>query len=146
MAIRPVVRMMAVSVLLLVVVNSTGCSKSYDVGEVDGVLLTRGKPAQNVQIQFIPDIDKGTKGPLSVAETDANGGFTLELKDGDDTKLRPGAVVGWHRIALSDLRLAQSATGQGIPIRFGQKYTLPGSTPLRQEIKQGKQTIEIKVP
>jgi hypothetical protein len=33
-----------------------------------------------------------------------------------------------------------------VPIRFGPEYTLPGSTPLREEVKEGRQKIEIKIP
>ncbi len=58
----------------------------------------------------------------------------------------PGAVVGTHRVVLNDLQLAESATGAGIPIRLKQEWSLAGSTPLKQEIKPGKQTIEIKIP
>jgi hypothetical protein len=57
-----------------------------------------------------------------------------------------GAVVGSHRVVLTDLQLAASATGQGVPIRLAPEHSLPGSTRLKQEVKPGKQTIEIQVP
>lgn len=131
---------------LLLVFTIIGCGPSYQVAEVDGVVLTHGQPAEKVHVQFIPDVDKQTQGPVSMADTDSAGHFTLQLLEKDATTPRPGAVVGWHRVVLSDLRLAESATGQGVTIRFGSEYTLPSSTPLKQEVKEGKQTIEIKLP
>jgi hypothetical protein len=123
-----------------------GCGKGYQVGQVDGVLIASGKPANKVRIQFIPDVDSGCKGPPSVAETDSSGHFQLLLMERDASSPQPGAVVGWHRVTLSDLELAEHETVQGLPIRFGQEFTQPGSTPLRQEIKEGQQTIELKIP
>lgn len=123
-----------------------GCRKSYRTVVVDGVLVIHERPGSDVRIQFVPDIDKGTKGPVSVAETDSQGHFTLQLNEGDLSTAQSGVVVGWHRVALTDLRLAASPTGVGVPVRFGPEYTTPASTPLRQEIKNENQTIEIKLP
>ena len=129
-----------------VLYSIAGCAKPHKVGEVDGTVVINGQPGHKLRVQFVPDIDRGTKGPISIAETDSQGRFTLELKDPQSTAPTPGAIVGWHRVMLSDLQLAESPTGQGVPIRFGPEYTQPGSTPLRQEVKEGKQEIEIKVP
>jgi hypothetical protein len=125
---------------------AAGCGKSYQTAEVDGVLLIHDEPGNKVRIQFMPDGSKATHGPISVAETDAHGRFTLRLNDGDLGSAQPGAVVGWHRVVLTDLRLSASDTGVGIPIRFSSDYGLPGSTPLAKEVKNEKQTIEIRIP
>ena len=132
--------------ICLVAMAVGGCKKSYSVAEVEGRLIVGGQPAPKVRIEFVPDVDSGTKGPSSVAETDAQGNFKLSLIEKDLASARAGAVVGHHRVALTDLRMAESSTGRGVPVRFGSEYTLPGSTPLRQEVKEGPQTIEIKVP
>ena len=124
----------------------SGCGQSMPVAEVEGLLLIHGKAGNKMRIEFIPDIDKGTKGPDSTAQTDSEGRFTLELKERDSAASQPGAVIGWHRVVFSDLQLAESATGKGVPIRVEKEYTLPGSTPIVQEVKEGKQTIEIKIP
>jgi hypothetical protein len=58
----------------------------------------------------------------------------------------PGAVVGWHRVVITDPQLSASATGRGVPIRISSDYSLVGTTPLSQEIKPGKQSIEIALP
>jgi hypothetical protein len=123
-----------------------GCGQSIPVAEVDGLLLIHGKPGNKIRIEFIPDIDKGTKGPTSTATTDSEGRFTLELQERDSTAPRLGVVIGWHRVVLSDLQLAESATGWGMPIRVDREYTLAGSTPIVREVKEGKQTIEIRIP
>jgi hypothetical protein len=137
---------MSGAIAMLLCVSFSGCGQKYKVGEVDGILTARGKPASKVRIQFIPDIDKQTTGPASSATTDSTGHFALQLMEKDVDNLRQGAVVGWHRVVLSDMELAEHETAQGLPIRFGPECTLPGSTPLRQEVKEGKQTIEIKIP
>src|SRR5262249_26583690 len=98
---------------MLAVTIVSGCGKPYQIAEVDGVLVAKGKPAHKVRIQFIPDIDKGAKGPPSSAETDANGKFTLQYAEPGGNLSQPGAVVGWHRVVLSDLQLSESPTGQG---------------------------------
>jgi hypothetical protein len=125
---------------------ATGCSPSDNVAEVSGTLRVNGRPGRRVFIQFIPDGAKATQGPISTAETDAAGRFTLQLHPAGGAEVRPGAVVGWHRVVLTDLRLAESATGHGVPVRFPADYTLPGSTPLTQQVKPGKQSINIEIP
>lgn len=123
---------------------TTGCNApGYEIAEVDGVLLIKGQPGHRIRVEFIPDV--GVAGPRSVAETDTEGRFAMSVMSRDGNPL-PGAVVGMHRVALSDLQLAASETGRGVPIRFGPEYTMASSTPLTQEVKPGKQTIEINIP
>jgi hypothetical protein len=122
---------------------TVGCSSSIQTGEVEGILLIAGKPAHKIYIQFHPDSSMGTKGPPSYANTDAQGRFKLEMrnKDGSST---PGAVVGKHFIVLNDIQMSESATGQGVPVRLKPEWQTITSTPLKQEVKPGKQTIELK--
>ena len=143
----PLSRPLHVAAGLAMILAVAGCSeRDYDVAEVDGVVLIRGQPGHKVYIQFIPEVTGETSPPISTAETDASGRFTLQLMEAKDGATRPGAVVGLHRVVLRDLQRAASATGRGVPVRFSQQYTLAGTTPLRQEVKEGQQTIEIKVP
>jgi hypothetical protein len=123
-----------------------GCGPSYHVADVDGMLIVQGKPAPKVRIQFIPDIDAHTTGPVSFGETDEQGKFSLILQVPNSNSNAPGAVVGSHVVVLTDLELAASATGRGVPIRFGPEYSSIAGTPLKQTVKEGKQTIEIRVP
>jgi hypothetical protein len=132
------------AVLIIAVLGCGG--KSYQVAEVDGVVLIKGRPGHKIYVQFIPEVGGESSPPTSTAETDASGRFTLHLMEGGGGSTRPGAVVGHHRVVLRDLQLAASATGAGVPIRLPVDYTLAGTTPLTQEVKEGQQTIEINVP
>jgi len=116
------------------------------VAEVDGQLRINGVAAPKVHIEFVPAVDKGTQGPMAMADTDAQGRFTLQLMEGSGQSSRTGALVGWHRVVFSDLQLAESATGAGVPIRFPTQYMALSSTPVLQEIKEGKQTIQLNIP
>jgi hypothetical protein len=130
------------------VLATIGCGPRYQVAEVSGTLKVQGAPADKVRLQFIPQEVQGRTGPFSTGETDSQGKFTLTLveKSADEVKTSPGAVVGRHRVVLTDLRLAESSTGKGVPIRFDQKYSQIGGSPLFQEVKPGKQTLELSVP
>jgi hypothetical protein len=130
--------------LLSLVGLAVGCTQSeYQIAEVDGELIIKGQPGSKVHVEFIPDT--GVAGPTSAADTDADGKFTLHIMSRDGSS-PPGAVIGSHRVTLSDKRLAESADGRGVPIRFGPEYTLAGSTPLRQEVKPGNQSLRLQIP
>jgi len=136
--------LISAAIVLAPIVSVIGCGgPNYKIAEVDGVLLIKGKPGHKVRIEFLPEV--GVEGPASAADTDAQGKFTMQVMDRDGSS-QAGAVVGKHRVTLSDLQLAESATGRGVPIRFGPEYAVSSSTPLTQEVKEGEQTIEIVVP
>jgi hypothetical protein len=123
-----------------------GCGgPAYEVANVSGVLTLNGEPGHDVIVQFIPDPLPGLNLPSSVAETDDDGKFTLQLvlRDSDP---KPGAVVGTHRVVLTDEQLAASETGRGVAVRFDEKYAAVGSTPLVHEVVPGDQTIELTAP
>lgn len=133
--------------IAVLVAAAIGCNaKSYHEAEVDGVLILQGKPGNKVQIMFSPDGSKQTEGPTAVARTDDQGHFVMQIIEPNASSARPGAVVGWNRVVLSDMQLAASNNGRGVPVRFGTEYSTAGTTPLSQEVKAGKQTIEIRVP
>jgi len=121
-----------------------GCGESLKTGEVEGRVVINGKPGHRLSIQFLPDVDQGTRGPMASGETDAEGKFFLTmLVDGNPQR---GAVVGEHRVVINDLQLAESATGAGVPIRLPVQYGLAASTPVLQSVAEGKNQIEIRVP
>jgi hypothetical protein len=125
-----------------------GCGgKPYKIADVEGTVFVNGKLGHKLHVEFIPDVDQGTFGPVSSADTDAQGRFTLVLQEPGGQSL-PGAVVGAHRVVLIDLQLAESATGRGVPIRLKPDHSVASSTPLRQQVKDqaGKQTVEIRIP
>lgn len=120
-----------------------GCGEKLNVGQVEGTVLVNGKPGNRIRVEFVPDV--GLEGPPSYGETDDQGHFELRLMQrGGDA--RPGAVVGQHRVTLSDLQLAESATGRDVPIRFDPDYSMPSTTPLTQQVSEGEQSVTIEVP
>jgi len=123
-----------------------GCGgPSIPVGEVEGVLLINGQPAGNMFVQFIPEAGGEASPPPSNANTDESGHFVLNMIEPDGS-MRPGAAVGTHRVVLRDLQAASAPNPGAVRIRIPVQYTMPGATPLTQSVKEGKQTIEIKVP
>jgi hypothetical protein len=133
-----------IAATLSLAIITPGCRKpQYEVASVDGTLTIKGQPGRKVHIEFIPA--EGTAGPTSVADTDPDGHFTLHLMTRDGSS-PAGAVVGKHKVTLSDKQLSESADGHGIPIRFGPEYTLSSSTPLTQTVKPDAQSIRIDLP
>jgi hypothetical protein len=103
----------------------------------------------------MPDPHKETSGPISSGLTDDQGHYSLMCSDG-----RPGAIVGWHKIVLTDIsgsshRIARRArmdsdadlklpeAEKAAPSQVPAKYTQSGMTPLSKEVKPGKQEISI---
>jgi hypothetical protein len=132
-----------------------GCGTRPAIGEVDGQIRLGGQPLPHVQVQFVPDPEKGTTGPMAMAVTDDDGRYTLRLLD--DT---PGAVVGHHRVVILTTeagtgRRGRSRTRSGEGSAAGGAPTHPevpsvyhslASTPLAREVRPGKQTIDIDLP
>ncbi len=116
-----------------------------------------GKPLRNVKVDFHPDPDKGTKGLGSSGTTDDQGNFGLTHASG-----KPGAIVGHHRVILTDLDVFGNVfvgrgdyrkeddgkAAQEVPkkARFPEVYSDLPKTPLREEVKagMGRVTIAIK--
>jgi len=117
---------------------------------VAGVVKLDGKPLPQVRIQFMPDPQKGTAGPISTGTTDEQGRFELVCADE-----RPGAVVGWHRVVITDMRVRlhrpprsgrrddEETEGTQRPrrSRVPEKYTTSAHTPLSVEVKAEKQEM-----
>jgi hypothetical protein len=128
---------------LFAVLAATGCSSGPSFGVVTGQVTVKGKPADKVRVEFHPDSLAGTTGPSSFAETDADGRYSLIYSSAAGSG--PGAVVGKHKVVLQDLRLAESETGKGIPIRLPVECGAVLTTPLSREVKPGEQTIDIPI-
>jgi len=148
----------AASLGVLGVILLAGCGgKSPDLAEVEGTLLWRDEPLENVLVEFIPD---EANQPRSTGVTDAAGHFFLECTDGE-----PGAVVGGHRVVLTQAGRTEPGDGRRDPRRnanAGGKssgetapavnlqilapYGSPVKTSLRQQVQPGNQTIKISLP
>ncbi len=144
--------------LLLPLLALAGCGPAAPtLVPVTGRLMMGGKPLGNVQVDFHPDPDAGIAGPSSSAITDAEGKFTLICTTPDR---KPGAVVGKHRVILTDLdRFGTVFVGRGdyrsedpkgpkevpkLP-RFAARYGDLANSPLRQPVSAGMGPIELTV-
>jgi hypothetical protein len=136
------------AVLSLISLAAAGCSSKAVLAEVSGVVMLNGKPMPDAVVQFLPEPDKGTQGPMSSGSTDVEGRFQLMCSD-----QRPGAVVGFHRVIIQDARSIPHARSDFstekppalIPPRIASIYASAAGTPLRQEVKPGPQTVTIDV-
>jgi hypothetical protein len=137
-----------VYLLALVALWANGCSPKAEFAEVSGVVLLDGKPMPAALVEFLPDPEQGTHGPVSAATTDEEGRFRLVSHD-----QRQGAVIGRHRVLIQDARsIPQAVTDFSkvkappvLPSRIPNAYGSAASTPLRQEVKPGSQTITLEV-
>jgi hypothetical protein len=144
--------------LLLVLPAVPACSgRGQAVGEVEGTVLWNKRPLKNVQVQFLPDVEKGTTGPRSTAMTDDEGRYALVFDDD-----QPGAVVGYHRVLLLEIgddpdrdrkaaenrkdRKARPKQKPSGSVLIPDKYRRVATTPLKHEVQPGKQTIDFNLP
>jgi hypothetical protein len=134
---------------------AAGCSSGPRLAEVRGRVTMNGQPLKNVKVSFHPDPDKGTRGAGSNGTTDADGNFTLTYEGG-----KPGAVVGHHRVILTDLDVFGNVfVGRGdyrtedprgpketpkFP-RFPETYSNLGRTPFAVEVKPGMDPVTLEV-
>jgi hypothetical protein len=119
------------------------------VAEVQGTVKLNGTPLSDIEVYFIPDGQKGTRGPRAAAVTDPEGRFRLDLGP-----LGQGTLIGHHRVVLVD-RLALSpvpderfgrARHRGPqPSRIPDKYMTATSTPLRAEVRPSPQNIDLEI-
>jgi hypothetical protein len=134
---------------------AAGCGSRPRVVEVEGIVKLGSKPLPHLRIQFMPDPEKGTVGPISTGTTDDTGHFKLTCADE-----RAGAVVGWHRVVITDLRVhLPRETRQGrrdddkegaskqrsLPSRVPEKYTTSGKTPLTLEVQGENKDVTIEL-
>jgi hypothetical protein len=124
-----------------------GCS-GPSLTEVGGTVTLNEKPLDNVQVEFLPDPEQNTKGGRSIGITDAQGRFQLV---GDDQ--RKGAVVGKHRVLITDLKQWEGISAGREdsnkplkPSRVPARYTDVLATPFKNiEVKAGGSPIELKI-
>ena len=163
------IRRLVVPALLLLL--ATGCNREIPYGSVEGVVTVDGQPLANAEVVFMPNPDKGTVGPRSVAVTDKDGHYRIASDLGRD-----GTPVGFNTVVINDLaaldlkyrmmRGLVPPTGDDdaprAPIhggnpsvqkpkvevkpRFPEVYTNAAKTPFRDiEVKSGVQTIDLKL-
>jgi hypothetical protein len=124
-----------------------GCGESTKLVETEGLVTQGGKPLANVQVEFLPDPNQGTKGLRSTGVTDAQGRFKLTYQDN-----RSGAVAGKHRVLITDLKQwegispsREDANKPLKPSRVPDLYTDVTRTPLKVEVKAGGPPIKLEL-
>jgi hypothetical protein len=128
------------------------CSKSPPpVTEVEGTLLLNEQPLPNALVQFMPETSDFGAEVNSTAVTDDKGHFTLTCA----VKNQPGAVVGKHRVVVTeasppaDIRRQQDKVGEyqnklkNRPIP--PLYSNYSDTTLRVEVTAGQKDYTVKM-
>jgi hypothetical protein len=130
------------------------------MAEVEGVVTVDGKPAPQLKVEFQPEAkQEGVPPYRSSAFTDEGGRYKLTC----ETRLS-GAMVGKHRILVTDLRSQPDPSSLPDPSRGGgqeppkiaaskkpaprvqEAYARLETTPLRQEVRAGGlQTINLEL-
>lgn len=131
-------------VFLLGFAAGGGCGGTdVELGTVTGTFTIDGKPQEGIWINFMPDPSSNTPGGMSTGVTDESGQFELTYDLIPDAK---GAVVGKHRVVLSDFA-AENFRGAGRPprSRIAERYMLALKTPIIVEVQPGSQQIDIEM-
>lgn len=123
--------LLAASLLVLV-----GCGPGYKIVPVSGRITLDDKPLANAMIltQPIGNEDNVTPGPGSIAETDSDGNFQLEMQHEAIVGAVPGEV--WVKIvetgekkASNDDTVDSSVLKSRVPLDYQEgdkvKYTIP---------------------
>jgi hypothetical protein len=72
-----------------------GCGGPPPLVPVSGQVSYKGQPLSGGVIVFVPNLERGNRGPLAFAEIGPDGNFTLT------TEGKPGCKAGWHRVTVS---------------------------------------------
>lgn len=114
----------------LAMLAAAGCGpKADELAPVQGQVHYLGRPISGGTIVFVPDPERGGRGPLALGEIDMDGHFTLQ-SDG-----KPGAVVGWHRITVAPP--GEMSVDSGLP----RHYSDPDTSGLSRQIKSGQANV-----
>jgi hypothetical protein len=118
----------------------TGCSSGQpQFKPVRGKVLYRGAALPQGTIVFAPDSSRGYRGPLSYAQIEPDGNFTLHSDD------HPGALVGFHRVTISAVMAAtQPLPGQRFAVPLSllpERYRDPDRSGLTCEVKSDRENV-----
>lgn len=107
--------------LLLLPLLLAGCGDGPPLVPVRGTVVYRQQPVKGATVLFIADATRGTRAPGALAQTGADGSFTLQ-----SPPFGPGAVAGHYRAII----LRGDDAGTPVPA----KYSLAHLTPLKVEV------------
>lgn len=121
---------------LMFVMAFAGCGDpGPPTGTVKGKLTIGGQaPSEPVMITFV----NSTIGSGGNAQTDAEGAFDIPLP----------MLVGEHTVYVNKIVQSEGpvSTNAEILSEIPSKYATEGSSPLRKEVKEGENTIDIDIP
>ena len=134
-----------------------GCGRNAAPATVEGTLRVNGEALDHCLITFLPEPGREVTGPHSTGLTDERGHYRLRLDD-----QREGASVAWHRVTVQDLLVSTGVrrrdhgtvdqetdeTTPPPPVRRSRvpaRYNSPEKTPLREEVKPGRQVIDLDI-
>jgi len=121
-----------------------GCTTDAPpIGLVSGTVTHNGKPVPNLTVNFMP-----TEGRPSWGMTDSSGSYSLHWDEDHD-----GAEVGTHKVSVAFVPGSQreepGRTKAPPATRDEQKAIISKygfeQTSLTQEVKPGRQTIDLKL-
>lgn len=124
-----------------------GCSppSKSPVAPVEGTVTYDGEPLSKGLVTFVPDVERGTSGPIGVGEIREDGTFRI-LTDPNEKRL-DGALIGHHKIRViqsgSDYkqfmnnRKLMNKPGKFIPLHYFSETT----SGLSAEIKPGQTNV-----
>jgi hypothetical protein len=133
---------LAVSFGLLMIV--AGCTKQPVIAEVEGVVKLKGKPLEDIHVEFWPET-----GRRSWGLTDQEGRFRLTTDE--NQKARPGVLVGKNLVSLRDTSPTKddyiSEGGDWVDMSKGRKsrihfkYMDAMNSSLMAEVKPGQLNV-----
>jgi hypothetical protein len=84
--------------LLATVLAGCGPGNGLILGRVQGKVRYKGEPVKYGTVSFVPDVSKGSDGPIAMGNIKDDGTYTLSTSDPGD-----GAVVGHHKVSIVGL-------------------------------------------
>ena len=139
-----------------VALSLSGCKQvPPPVTEAEGTVLLDGKPLPQAQVEFVPELRNFGAEMNSIAVTDDQGHFQLTCT----YKQQPGAVVGKHRVLVTDPPTPPEYRSQDerTQAKFAQYlaklknrpipevYGTLAKTPLVLDVKPGQKTYDLQL-
>ena len=136
-----------IALINLACLTTAGCGGGGpEFAEVTGTVRVKGKPMAGLRVSFHPDTELKQFGPTSEGVTDDQGKYTLRCEIPSRKLNETGAVIGSHRVTITDNDPPATPQGEIPPpdkVEIG--YRSVASTPLRAEVKPGSQTIDFDI-
>ncbi|MBN1911786.1 MAG: hypothetical protein JW818_18745 [Pirellulales bacterium] len=123
-------------IVLLTSVVGCGSKLPYSTATVEGTVTYQSKPLTEGRVVFHPE--QGTPGPAAVGVIQPDGSFRIKTVDHE------GVALGWHRVTVncsSGVIQKNDQHGSELkipPSKIPAKYAVAEESPLRFEVKEGR--------